>query len=179
MILPGHLAAVVLERRHLRVDLYAALAGTLAPDVIDKLLYYVFHVSPQSRIPMHTLVGWVGSTVLVALLELILRRRAPAALRWRWTLAWFVGFGGHLLFDSPLAGGDLPILWPFRHYDLFSYRIPFSYLWGVYDWPVHMLVTEAVVVAVVGAIEWRRHGLRLRWRAVRRWWLELGKESAS
>jgi hypothetical protein len=167
MILPGHLASVVLERRHLRVELYPALAATLAPDVIDKLLFYVLRVSSHSRIPMHTLVGWLGTTLVATLLGLALGRR------WRWGWAWWVGYGGHLLCDSPLAGGDLAFLFPFISYSFESHWQPFSYLWGLQEWPWHMMIAETLLVGVTLYLEWRRHGLRLRRSTLCGWWRAL------
>jgi len=169
MILPGHLASVVLERRYLRVDLYPALAATLAPDVIDKLLFYVLRITPHSRIPMHSLLGWMGTTALAALLGWILGHR------WRWAWAWWVGYGGHLLCDSPLTGGNLPFLYPFRSYNLVGYKLPFSYLWGARDWPWHMMIAEVLLVGVTVYLEWRRTRIRPSWDALRGWWRNLVK----
>lgn len=171
MIFPGHAATVVLARRYLHVDLYAMLAASFAPDLIDKFLYYVLRATPHSRIPMHSLVGWLGTTALAALLGWL------AGVRWRWAWAWLVGYGGHLLLDSPVAGGDLPFLYPFHRYThLTSSKLPFSFLWGLQDWPWHMLIAETLLVAGVAYLEWRRHERLRPVGSLRRWWRELAKE---
>ncbi len=48
MIFPGHVAAAVLIHRKFAVDKWVVLAASLAPDVVDKLLYYGLHVTPSS-----------------------------------------------------------------------------------------------------------------------------------
>ena len=76
MIFPGHLAATVLCHRHLKVAFWPAFWAGLLPDVIDKTLYYVLHLVPGSRVPMHTLWGWLGSTLLLGLAASILAETA-------------------------------------------------------------------------------------------------------
>ena len=170
MILPGHVAASILCHRHLKVDLRVALVAGVIPDVIDKLLYYGPHLVPSSRVPMHTLLAWGVSTLLVALIE-----RLVAALRinegygalpgsgkgrggvpFPWAVAWGVGYGAHLLCDSPLVGGKIPFLYPFRAYDFTSPVVPLSFLFGMNEWPLHMLIAELLLVIFTAYTEWRR-----------------------
>ena len=142
MILPGHLAASVLCHRHLKAPLWPTLLAGLMPDVVDKFFYYVLHAVPSSRVPMHTLWAWLGSTLLVGLLALLLGRAPSRA--WLW--GWFVGYGAHLLCDSPLVGGKLPFLWPLRPYTMGSSSMPLAYLFGAGAWPIWTLTAEFILV---------------------------------
>jgi hypothetical protein len=151
MILPGHVAAAVLCHRRLGADKWAVLAASLAPDLIDKFLYYGLHVTPSSRLWMHTALAWLATTTLVATAEWALRRGG----QWRWTVAWALGYGLHLLCDSPLTGGNLPFLYPFRAYLFDSPGRPWAFLFGLSAPPWQTLATEALLVAVAAYSEWR------------------------
>jgi len=157
MILPGHIAASVLCHRYLKVDLRVVLLAGVLPDVVDKALYYSLHCVPSSRLPMHTLLAWLVSTLIVWVL-LRLARRPPAQSL---ALAWFVGYGGHLLCDSPLVGGRLPFLWPWLRYDFASAHVPLGFLFGLDRWPVTTLLCEAVLVALTLWDTRRRGGVTL------------------
>ena len=170
MILPGHVACAVLCRRYLRCDLRLALAASLLPDVIDKLLYHVLHITPNSRLPMHTLLAWLASTALVAFIAWLVGKGWGLGGRgWGSAIApnpytlylvpWFLAYGLHLLCDSPLAGGDVPFLWPWRAYDFTSPIRPWAFLFGLDDWPVHTLIVESLLVIATIFIE-RRHRAR-------------------
>jgi len=172
MILPGHLAASLLCHRHLRVDLRLALVAGVLPDVVDKLAYYVFHLVPSSRLPMHTLLAWLASTAVVALLALALstslartRERAcprprssrgPSGAGVRSISSFSLAYAAHLLCDSPLLGGKLPFLWPFRAYHFTSPRLPLGFLFGLDAWPIQMLIAELLLVSLTLYLEWRR-----------------------
>lgn len=151
MILPGHVAAAVLCHRRLGAYWWAVLAASLAPDVIDKFLYYGLHLSPSSRVPMHTALAWLATVLLVAAAEWALRRGGHG----RWTAAWALGYGLHFLCDSPLTGGDLPFLYPFRAYLFNSPGRPLAFLFGLSVPPWQTLATEALLVAVAVYSEWR------------------------
>ena len=151
MIFPGHVAASYLCHRYLKVDLRVALLAGVVPDVVDKLLYYGLHCVPSSRVPMHTLWAWLGTTLLLAAIALVVRR--PSAKAWAW--AWFAGYGAHLLCDSPLVGGKLPFLWPLLYYDFSSPIVPLSFLFGLDHVPVLMLSMESLLVAVATYLIWR------------------------
>lgn len=144
MILPGHIAASVLCHRYLKVDLRVALVAGVVPDMVDKVLYYGLRVVPSSRVPMHTLLAWLASTTLVMAMAWSLKRDNAGA----WSLTWFVGYGAHLLCDSPLAGGKLPFLWPWMSYDFTSAYMPFGFLFGLDRWPITTLVLETALVAL-------------------------------
>jgi len=174
MILPGHLAASLLCHRHLRVDLRLALVAGVLPDVVDKLAYHAFHLVPSSRLPMHTLLAWLASTAVVALLALALstslsrlreRARVRSNLprpcsgegsRVRSVLSFSLAYAAHLLCDSPLVGGKLPFLWPFRAYHFTSPRLPLGFLFGLDAWPIQMLIAELLLVSLTLYLEWRR-----------------------
>ncbi len=78
------------------------IAG-LMPDIVDKTLCQLLHLTPSGRMAAHTLFGLAISAGVVAL---IWGKRAA----WSWAL----GYLGHLVAD---AGGDVPWLYPFVHYD--------------------------------------------------------------
>jgi len=147
MILPGHIAASYLCHRHLSAELTPALLAGVAPDVIDKAAHYLLRASPSSRLPMHTLLGWFASTLLVALIAwLLARARGHHGLSRRWAWAWFAGYGAHLLCDSPLVGQDLPLLWPWRAYAYSSTGVPLGYLFDGGPLPWWTLLAETLLV---------------------------------
>lgn len=156
MIFPGHVAACVLCHRYLKTALWPTLIAGLVPDLIDKAACYGLHLSPSSRLPMHTLVAWLASTILVGLLGLASSRERARL----WLVSWFVGYGVHLLCDSPLVGGDLPFLWPWRAYSYGGSTAPLSYLFDGSPWPWRTLVAELLLVSYTLASS----------RRVRAWW---------
>ena len=169
MIFPGHVSGSVLCHRYLKVDLTVALVAGLAPDVVDKLLYYGLQATPNGRVPMHTLWAWLLSTALVALAGWLWSRGRCVSGHWtRWPMAWFVAYGAHLLCDSPLLGGKLPFLWPLLPYDTYgSPRMPLGFLFGLDGWPVTTLVAEALLTALTLYLE-RRPVAAVLGRLVRR-----------
>lgn len=165
MILPGHVAAVALCHRYLRVEFWPALVAGLAPDVIDKPLHYLFDLFLTSRLPMHALLGWLASTLLVWLVAWMVRR-ADAR---RYMLGWLMGYGAHLLCDSPLAGGWLPLLWPWRAYGFVESGGPLSYLFGSGALPVRMLMAELLLVVwATVSLSRARLWLATHWPKLRR-----------
>ncbi|MEE8390533.1 MAG: metal-dependent hydrolase [Anaerolineae bacterium] len=99
----GHLAVSVLQHRYLKADLSLVVAGGIFPDIVDKTLCQVLHLTPSGRMFGHTLVGVVLSTAVV---DLVGGRRAARG--------WALGYLGHLLGD---AAGFVPWLYPFARYD--------------------------------------------------------------
>ena len=99
----GHVAISVLQHHYLKTDLAPTVAGGVFPDVVDKTLCQVLHLTPSGRMFGHTLAGLALSAVVVGL---IWGRRAV----WSWTL----GYLGHLLGDM---GRLVPWLYPFVQYD--------------------------------------------------------------
>ncbi|MGC9360731.1 MAG: metal-dependent hydrolase [Anaerolineae bacterium] len=108
MILPGHLASAWMAARAARADVGGAMAASMAPDLVDKPLRWILRVTPNDRIPAHTLLGWGLTTAAVA--WLFGRDRA---------VGWAVGYGTHLLGDgvnAHLNPGRLYLGWPFVRY---------------------------------------------------------------
>lgn len=101
-MLIGHLAISLLEHRYLKADLAPVLIAGIAPDLVDKTLCQVLHLTPSGRMFGHTLLGLALSTSLIALLW----GRRPA---WSWAL----GYLSHLLAD----GDHIPWLYPFIAYE--------------------------------------------------------------
>ena len=103
MMLFGHLAVSFLLHRYTGTDLAPTVAGGLFPDVLDKTLCQVLHLTPSGRMYGHTLLSLGLSTMAV---RAIWGRRAARA--------WALGYVGHLLGD---LGGPIPWLYPFVSYD--------------------------------------------------------------
>ena len=99
----GHLAISALLHRYLKADLASVMAGGLFPDVLDKTLCQVLHVTPSGRMYGHTLLGLGLSTALVR--GIWGSRKAHS---------WGLGYSAHLVAD---VGGAVPWLYPFREYD--------------------------------------------------------------
>ena len=99
----GHLAVSALLHRYLEVDLKPVLAAGIFPDVVDKLLCQVLHLTPSGRMYAHTLLAAALSTAAV---------HKVCGRRTAW--AWALGYLAHLVAD---AEGDVPWLYPFREYD--------------------------------------------------------------
>lgn len=101
MILPGHLALAILGHKFFRADLSTVVAGTLAPDIVDKSLAHALHITPGGRYGMHSFLGWLISSSLVGLL--CGRKRG---------FAWAVGHFAHFAGDE----FDMPWWLPFKRY---------------------------------------------------------------
>ena len=102
MILPGHLAVAIFVHELLHVDLPTVIAATVVPDAVDKGLAQGLHVTPSGRYAMHSLVGWLASSLLVGLVGG--KERG---------YAWAIGHLFHLLGDP----GHVPWWFPFRKYE--------------------------------------------------------------
>ena len=133
-MLLGHVAVSILEHRYLKADLVPVVVAGVVPDVVDKTLCQVLHLTPYGRMFGHTLVGLALSTAVVGL---IWGRRVA----WSWAL----GYLGHLLGD---AGGFIPWLYPFVHYD-FPQRLP-----GLVAILRHGLADPAVIALEVAVCVW-------------------------
>ena len=98
----GHIAVSLLQHRYLKADLAPVVAGGLFPDVLDKTMCQVLHITPSGRMWGHTILSLVLSTFTVG----IARGRRTA-------IGWAVGYIGHLVADT---GGQVPWLYPFASY---------------------------------------------------------------
>jgi hypothetical protein len=99
----GHLAVSALLHHYLDAEPKAVVAGGLFPDVVDKTLCQVLHLTPSGRMYAHTLLGAAFSTAAVSALWV---KRAG--------VGWVMGYLGHLAADS---GGSLPLFYPFKEYE--------------------------------------------------------------
>jgi hypothetical protein len=99
----GHLAVSALLHRYLKADLSTVMVAGVFPDVVDKTLCRVLHLTPSGRMFGHTLLSLGLSTAAVGLIR---GRRAA----WSWAL----GYLGHLVSD---ADGFVPWLYPFAPHD--------------------------------------------------------------
>jgi len=146
VILPGHIAAPVLASRRFRLDRWVAVLAGLAPDLVDKFVFYILHASHWTRIPAHSVTAFAVSSLAVALAGR-LRRQS-----WRWGLAWVAGYALHFLCDIVPGEGELPWLWPFDPY--FSH-ISSSRPWFLGGGPVPWvtLIAEIALVAAAVAVE--------------------------
>ena len=149
MILPGHLAGAWLAARAAGADLGGAMAASMAPDLVDKPLRWILRLTPNDRIPAHTLLAWVLTTAVVA--RLFGRDRASG---------WAVGYGAHLIGDgvnAHLNPGRLYLGWPFVRYRM--HVGPTGIGSSLADFSAASLVLEGLVTGV---------GLVAMWRAWRR-----------
>ncbi len=150
MILPGHIAASWLCQRCLRADLRVALVAGLFPDLLDKPLYYLSGLTPNSRIPGHTLLGWLVSSAIVLALGWLIARA------WVWGWSWGVAYAGHLLCDSPLVGDQMPFLWPWRAYPFTTAPDLWSYFLHIDRELLYLLAVETALVLAALLVELRR-----------------------
>ncbi len=99
----GHIALSMLGHRYLRTEPLPTLAGGLFPDILDKTLCQVLHVTPSGRMWGHALISVLLSTALIRALA---GHKAASS--------WALGYVGHLLAD---ARGTLPLWHPFTRYE--------------------------------------------------------------
>lgn len=99
----GHVAVSVLQHRYLKVDFAPVVVAGVFPDLMDKTLCQVLHLTPSGRTFGHSLAGLALSAGVVGL---IWGRRAAQS--------WALGYLAHLLCD---AGGFVPWLYPFVRYE--------------------------------------------------------------
>lgn len=155
MILPGHVAAPVLASRLLALERKLAIAAGVAPDLIDKCAYYGLHITRWSRLPAHSPLIFVLSTLAVGLAG---RLRCG---NWRWGWAWFAGYGLHLLCDLIPPEGILPLAWPLRSYsEMVSSGRPWFLRGGPVPWPSVIAEVALVLAATVVELSARRRAQR-------------------
>jgi hypothetical protein len=100
--IPGHLAFSVLGNRYLKAEWIPVIVGAFLPDLIDKPLNDVFHITPYGRYAMHSLFG-LGIATLVAFL--ICNRKIA--------YSYCIGHASHLIADADFN----PWFWPFIRYE--------------------------------------------------------------
>jgi len=99
----GHLAISALQHRYLKADLVPVVVAGVLPDVVDKTLCQVLHLTPSGRMFGHTLAGLGLSALCVTpagwsrgciLLWGMISRHTPmgcwrsCARRWRTRQPW-------------------------------------------------------------------------------------------
>lgn len=118
------------------------MAG-LAPDLVDKTLFYILHLSHWTRIPAHSPLVLAVSSLAVAAIGRWRRGN------WRWGAAWLTGYALHLACDIVPGEGALPWLWPLDPYaDYVSSGRP----WFLGGGPVPWLTLAAEIALVALAI---------------------------
>jgi membrane-bound metal-dependent hydrolase YbcI (DUF457 family) len=150
MILPGHVAAPLLASRIVGIDRRVAVIAGVAPDLVDKFVFYVLRASHWTRVPAHSMLALISSTIVVALAGRVRRRD------WRWGVAWLVGYGLHFLCDMAPGEGVLPWLWPLNPYaEQVSSPRPWFLSGGPVPWIT--VITEVALVLALVAVEVARH----------------------
>ena len=137
MILPGHVAAAILASIVTGADRGGSLAASMAPDLVDKPVRWILGVTPNDRIPMHTLLAWLSSTIIVWLS----RGRQFAG-------GWLAGYGSHLLCDeinAHLNPGRIYFWWPLKRYKL--HMGPTGLSSSLHDFSSVSIVLEAVTTS--------------------------------
>ncbi|HUV93792.1 MAG TPA: metal-dependent hydrolase [Anaerolineae bacterium] len=143
MILPGHVAAAYLAATALGTDRPAGLVASLFPDLVDKPVRWLFRLTPNDRIPAHTLLVCMLTWLATHLL-----------LGQGFSRGWLVGYGAHLLCDQAnahLNPGRLYLWWPFRRYKM--HTGPTGLGSSLSDFSPASLVLEGGVV-VLGVATW-------------------------
>jgi len=150
MVFPGHIAAAYLAAHYGKLDERVAFVAAVFPDAIDKTARYVLHLTPNGRVPAHSLLVLAATTVLVWLVW----RRRPL------TLAWVAGYASHLLADllTDLLqyGGNFDfLLWPIVPPSASRYSTLFG---SVIDYGAGVYLLELAVCAwaIVVALRARR-----------------------
>jgi hypothetical protein len=140
----GHLAISALLHRYLDLDLGPVMAAGVFPDVTDKLLCQVLHITPSGRMYGHTLLGAALTTPLV--------RKVWGA---RAARAWAIGYVGHLVGDMD---GFVPWFYPFLEYDFRRGEI------GLFDIVVRAMRSSLRVIVESALLVWAVWALATRSR---------------
>ncbi len=150
MILPGHIAAAFIASKALRVPTRGAMAASMCPDMIDKPIRWLTRITPNDRIPAHSLLFWGATTYLAG--HLAGRSFAKG---------WAVGYGVHLLCDEVNAHfnpGRIYPWWPFKRY---TYHTgPTGLRSSLGDFSKTSLLLEATLAILGIALWWRSGGGR-------------------
>ena len=139
MILPGHIALAIFGHKLLRVELPTTVAATLAPDLVDKALAQVLHVTPSGRYAMHSLVGLLAASGAAYLLGGKDKGRA-----------WAVGHFLHFVGD----GGEMPWLLFLRDYSFSGPRGLNEVFWEAFGTTEGLLGLAFEMVLLGGALAW-------------------------
>ena len=147
MILPGHIAAAYLAAKAASVDLRGALAAAMCPDLIDKPIRWLLRLTPNDRIPAHSLLGGVVMTAAAY-------RLAGGGF----ARGWAAGYAAHLLCDeinAHLNPGRIYFWWPFKRYTF--HRGPTGLNSSLRDFSRASVVIEGLLT-LAGLAVWARGG---------------------
>lgn len=150
MIFPGHLAAAAMAGKAFQADSRASLAASMFPDLVDKPLRWLLGITPNDRIPAHTLVACLLTTIVVR----VSRGR-------RFAYGWLVGYCSHLLCDeinAHLNPGRIYFWWPFRRYRM--HVGPTGLSTSLDDFTPASLLLEAATVLCAVWVWFRKAGHR-------------------
>lgn len=151
MILPGHIAAGYLAGRATGAHMGGCMAACMAPDLVDKPVRWLLRLTPNDRIPAHSLLGCMVSTL--------------GAYLWggkRLARGWLVGYAAHLAADeinAHLNPGRIYFWWPFKRYTY--HRGPTGLRSSLADFSPASLLLEAAL-AGLGLYVWLRDGAHRR-----------------
>jgi len=143
MILPGHLAAAYMAGEALQVDRHGYWSAAMFPDYVDKPVRWLLGITPNDRIPAHSLTA-------LALTALLARRLGGR----RFASGWVVGYTSHLLCDelnARISAGRVYWLWPWKRYVM--HRGPTGLKSSLADFSKQALLIE-VALTLLGAILW-------------------------
>ncbi|MBN2329589.1 MAG: metal-dependent hydrolase [Candidatus Omnitrophica bacterium] len=98
---PGHLAFSILGNRYFHADWIPVIIGGILPDIIDKPLNDLFHITPYGRYAMHSFFGLFVATLIAY--WLFNRKTA---------YSYMIGHISHLIADVDFN----PWFWPFVEY---------------------------------------------------------------
>jgi hypothetical protein len=137
----GHLAVSALLHRYLKADLVPVMAGGVFPDLVDKTLCQVLHLTPSGRMHTHTLLSLGLSTALV---RSVWGRQTARS--------WALGYLGHLVAD---VGGQIPWMYPFVDYDFPGGEPGLrEILRGALEDPVEVGIESALILWAFCALSW-------------------------
>ena len=98
---PGHFSVSLLLKKYLKLEFYPVIIAGIFPDIIDKLLSDILHITQYGRTFMHSIPGVIAASIFVYLLK------GKA-----WGISWFAGQLGHLIGDISYV----PWFYPFISY---------------------------------------------------------------
>ncbi|HET9200424.1 MAG TPA: metal-dependent hydrolase [Dehalococcoidia bacterium] len=102
----GHVAVALAASDLIGGDTRVAVLSSQLPDLVDKPMAWIFNTTDSSRYVAHTLLATTACLIAASVAG-----GRPVA---RGVLA---GYLTHLAADQ-MVGGKVPLLWPFRRYQL-------------------------------------------------------------
>ena len=143
MILSGHLSAAYMVGEALHVDRRGYWAASMFPDFVDKPIRWLLALTPNDRIPAHSLTALATTTVV-----------ADRLVGGRFATGWVVGYTSHLLCDelnAQINAGKVYWFWPWKRYTL--HRGPTGLKSSLADFSSQALLIE-LALTVLGLLIW-------------------------